>query len=83
MALLIGAVLFVLLRRTTWPLKLLAQQAEQFGRGDAIPPLNETGPLEVTETLAAFNLVCSYALIVLCRIAPRCWPRFHMIYVPR
>ena len=54
-ALLIGAVLFVLLRRTTRPLKLLARQAEQFGRGDAIPPLNETGPLEVAETLAAFN----------------------------
>lgn len=54
-ALLIGAVLFVLLRRTTRPLKLLAQQAEQFGRGDAIPPLDETGPPEVAETLAAFN----------------------------
>ncbi|WP_024871856.1 ATP-binding protein [Tolumonas lignilytica] len=54
-ALLIGAVLFVLLRRATRPLKLLAQQAEHFGRGDAIPPLDESGPIEVTETLAAFN----------------------------
>lgn len=54
-ALLIGAVLFILLRRVTRPLKLLVQQAEQFGRGAAIPPLNESGPLEVAETLAAFN----------------------------
>ena len=54
-ALLIGAVLVVLLRRITRPLKLLVQQAEQFGRGAAIPPLSESGPLEVAETLAAFN----------------------------
>ncbi len=54
-ALLIGAVLVVLLRRITRPLKLLVQQAEQFGRGAAIPPLGETGPREVAETLAAFN----------------------------
>ncbi len=54
-ALLVGGVLIVLLRRATHPLKLLVQQAEQFGRGDAIPPLDETGPLEISETLAAFN----------------------------
>jgi len=54
-ALLIGVVLFILLRRVTRPLKLLVQQAEQFGRGAAIPPLSESGPLEVAETLAAFN----------------------------
>ena len=54
-ALLIGAVLVVLLRRITRPLKLLVQQAEQFGRGAAIPPLSESGPQEVAETLAAFN----------------------------
>lgn len=54
-ALLIGAVLVVLLRRITRPLKLLVQQAEQFGRGAAIPPLSESGPREVAETLAAFN----------------------------
>ena len=54
-ALLVGGVLIILLRRATRPLKLLAQQAEQFGRGDAIPPLDETGPLEIAETLAAFN----------------------------
>lgn len=54
-ALLVGGVLIILLWRATRPLKLLAQQAEQFGRGDAIPPLDETGPLEIAETLAAFN----------------------------
>ena len=44
-----------LLRRVTRPLAQLAQQAEQFGCGQDIPPLEETGPQEVQETLAAFN----------------------------
>ena len=44
-----------LLRRVTRPLAQLAQQAEQFGCGQDIPPLAETGPQEVQETLAAFN----------------------------
>ena len=44
-----------LLRRVTRPLAQLAQQAEQFGCGQDIPPLVETGPREVQETLAAFN----------------------------
>ena len=44
-----------LLRRVTRPLAQLARQAEQFGCGQDIPPLVETGPQEVEETLAAFN----------------------------
>ncbi len=43
------------LRRVTRPLAQLALQAEQFGCGQDIPPLAETGPQEVQETLAAFN----------------------------
>lgn len=55
LAILISAVLFFLLRRATRPLKQLSTQAEHFGRGEDIPPLTEGGPLEVAETLAAFN----------------------------
>ncbi len=55
LAIFISIVLFVLLRRATFPLKVLAQQAEHFGRGDDIPLMDEAGPAEVAETLAAFN----------------------------
>lgn len=44
-----------LLRRVTRPLAQLARQAEQFGCGQDIPPLIETGPQEIQDTLAAFN----------------------------
>jgi signal transduction histidine kinase len=44
-----------LLRRVTRPLAQLVHQAEEFGRGQDIPPLVEAGPREVQETLAAFN----------------------------
>ncbi|WP_409421209.1 ATP-binding protein [Pseudaeromonas sp. ZJS20] len=52
---LIGLLLIWLIRRITHPLKQLARQAEQFGRGERLPPLTESGPDEVRETLAAFN----------------------------
>ena len=55
LAIIIGFVLFFLLQRATRPLKQLAQQAEYFGRGDDVPLLQEGGPKEVAETLAAFN----------------------------
>ncbi len=55
LAIFISIVLFILLRRATFPLKLLTQQAEHFGRGDDVPLMDESGPAEVTETLAAFN----------------------------
>lgn len=55
LAIFISIVLFILLRRATFPLKLLAEQAEHFGRGDDIPLMDESGPAEVAETLAAFN----------------------------
>ncbi len=44
-----------LLRRVTRPLQRLTQQAEQFGRGQTTEPIDECGPSEVRDTLAAFN----------------------------
>jgi signal transduction histidine kinase len=52
---LLSLVVAWLLRRVTRPLAQLVHQAEEFGRGQDIPPLVEAGPREVQETLAAFN----------------------------
>lgn len=52
---LIALIVTWLLRRATRPLQQLANQAEEFGRGQNIPPLVESGPREVSDTLAAFN----------------------------
>ena len=51
----VGVLVGWLLRRATQPLQRLAQQAEHFGRGQEIPLLPESGPVEIRETLAAFN----------------------------
>lgn len=51
----LSALVIWLLRRITRPLQQLATQADEFGRGQDIPPLSETGPSEIRETLAAFN----------------------------
>ncbi len=48
-------VTFLMLRRLTRPLKSLASAAETLGRGEDIPPLDETGPAEIRQTTAAFN----------------------------
>ena len=56
-AALVGLLVSWLLGRTTRPLKQLARQAEHFSRGEDIPPLPETGPLEIRETLIAFNRI--------------------------
>ncbi len=57
--LLMAAILTVLttwlLRRVNQPLRKLASHAEQYGRGLTLPPIEETGPIEIRETLAAFN----------------------------
>lgn len=55
LATMVGVLVGWLLRRATQPLQRLAQQAEQFGRGQEIPLLPESGPVEIRETLAAFN----------------------------
>lgn len=48
-------VAWLVLRRLTRPLKNLASAAEAFGRGEDTPPLDESGPVEIGRTTAAFN----------------------------
>ena len=43
------------MRRITWPLARLALAAGRFGRGETVPPLAAQGPLDVQETIRAFN----------------------------
>ncbi len=45
----------LLVRRTTRPLARLAAAAERTGRGGTYQPVEETGPSDVRETIAAFN----------------------------
>ena len=55
MALAITAVVILMVRRITRPMASLATAAERAGRGEAIEPLPEVGPLDVRQTTAAFN----------------------------
>lgn len=48
-------VVVLVVRRTTRPLRRLAEAAAAFGRGDRVGPLDETGALEVRRTTRAFN----------------------------
>jgi len=48
-------VTFLMLRRLTRPLKKLADAAETLGRGEETGALDETGPMEIRRTTAAFN----------------------------
>ncbi|MDQ2147419.1 ATP-binding protein [Alcaligenaceae bacterium C4P045] len=41
--------------RVVRPIKRLAQHAERFSRGEAVPPLAVAGPLEARELTASFN----------------------------
>lgn len=45
----------LLVRRVTRPLARLSEAAERAGRGGNFLPLEETGPSDVRETIAAFN----------------------------
>jgi signal transduction histidine kinase len=47
--------MILMVRRITWPLARLALAADRFGRGETVPPLAEEGPLDVQETIRAFN----------------------------
>lgn len=49
-----GAAIFIA-RRISQPLRHLAKSAEQLGRGQEYPLLNETGPDDIRSTVAAFN----------------------------
>ncbi len=55
MALAISAVVILMVRRITRPMASLAAAAERAGRGEAIEPLPEVGPLDVRQTTSAFN----------------------------
>ena len=54
-ALVLSGVIVFRVRRITWPLARLALAADRFGRGETVPPLAEQGPLDVRETIRAFN----------------------------
>ena len=53
-SLVIGLMIW-LFRRATLPLKQLAANADRLGRGEDIEPLREEGPIEICESIQAFN----------------------------
>ncbi len=54
-AVVLSGLMILMVRRITWPLARLALAADRFGRGETVPPLAEQGPLDVQETIRAFN----------------------------
>jgi signal transduction histidine kinase len=48
-------VVVLLVRRATRPLQELSSAAEKLGRGEALPPLEERGPIDIRRTTRAFN----------------------------
>jgi signal transduction histidine kinase len=54
-ALAIMLVAALTVRRIARPLTALAAAAEKLGRGEAVEPLEETGPMEARRTTSAFN----------------------------
>jgi signal transduction histidine kinase len=54
-AVVLSGLMTLMVRRITWPLAHLALAAERLGRGETVPPLAEQGPLDVQETIRAFN----------------------------
>ena len=55
MGLALSLVVILMVRRITRPMAALASAAERAGRGEAIEPLPEVGPLDVRQTTTAFN----------------------------
>ena len=51
----ISGVVILMIRRITRPMAALASAAERAGRGEAIEPLPEIGPVDVRNTTGAFN----------------------------
>jgi signal transduction histidine kinase len=49
------AVVALLVRRITGPMRALASAAEKVGRGEAVDPLQVRGPAEIRTTVQAFN----------------------------
>ncbi|PLW75031.1 ATP-binding protein [Cohaesibacter celericrescens] len=55
MATLIALVVILAVRKLTAPLRELEGASRKLGRGDTVEPLQEQGPAEVRNTIAAFN----------------------------
>jgi signal transduction histidine kinase len=55
MAIALSLIVIVMVRRITRPLAELAVAAERLGRGEAVPPIAENGPLDIRQTTRAFN----------------------------
>ena len=55
MAVAIGVIVVLMIRRMTRPMADLAAAAERLGRGEEVPPLPERGPEDVRQTTRAFN----------------------------
>jgi len=55
MSLAMSIVVILMVRRITRPMAALASAAERAGRGEAIEPLPEIGPIDVRQTTGAFN----------------------------
>lgn len=54
-AVLIIAVVILIVRKLTAPLRELESASRKLGRGEAIAPLKEEGPTEIRGTISAFN----------------------------
>ena len=54
-AVLVGIGVVLAVRRLTRPLTRLAAAADALGRGEALAPLDETGPADIRRTVQAFN----------------------------
>jgi signal transduction histidine kinase len=55
MAVALSVIVIVMVRRMTRPLAALAGAAERLGRGEAVAPVPERGPIDMRETTRAFN----------------------------
>ena len=53
--LLVIAVLIIMMRRITQPLKQLTNAAQRLGVGEQVEPLSEKGPKDIRETIQSFN----------------------------
>jgi signal transduction histidine kinase len=54
-ALILSLCMILMVRRITRPLAQLTAAADRFGRGEAVPPLAEQGPVDIQDTIRAFN----------------------------
>ena len=48
-------IVILMVQRLTRPLKKLTEVAERVGRGESITPLSEEGPVDIRQTIRAFN----------------------------